>query len=429
MLISLVLITALVGGSPQDPAVWTLDDCIAMAARHNPTAQKAKTGIASARGARTRALSGVLPSLSVYSDASRYSSEQVSFYQDQFKISRNRYSAGLQLQQSLFDGWSSWATLGAASAGVSAAQHSYQATLSSVAQDVASRFFAVLRAEALLAVATEAEAVATRLLERAQARETIGSASRQEVLRAKVQLYTDRMERMRRQNEVSTGKNALLLAVGMEPGSLFTLQEPLVGLPEVPDLDACLADVESHPSLRAAQENALSANKNVTAARATRYPWLTGSASYGWSDVELPESNDEFRDFDYWKIGLTVSMRLFDGFSTKGQLQTAKARAKDADIALEEARLSLRHAAQVQHQGLAEALAQREVAQMALELAEEEYRLAEEKYTLGSLSFVDLGDSKLALERARVNLVEATFAVRIADVGLAEARGRLGDVQ
>lgn len=424
---SLLIAMFLAGGPSESTApVWTLDDCVAIAAQHNPTAQRALAGIQSARGSRTRSLSTVLPTLSLYSDVSKYSSEQLSFYQDQWKTSRNRYSAGVQLQQPLFDGWYSWASLGSAAAGLHAAEYNHQATLGSVALDVAGRFYGVLKSEALLAVAEEAETVAMRLLERAEARETIGSASRQEVLRAKVQVYTDRMERMRRTNEVATSRSSLLLALGMNPDSHFALEAPSSDLAAVPELDACVADVESHPSLLAAEENARSAHKGVTVARSSRYPWLTGNASYGWSDVTLPEDSDEFRDFDYWKIGLTVSMNVFDGFSTKGQIQSAKGAAKEADITLDETRLSLRHAVQVQHQQLVEALAQREVAQAALDLANEEYRLAEEKYTLGSLSFVDLGDSKLALERAKESLVEATYAVHIAAAGLAEARGKLG---
>jgi outer membrane protein TolC len=422
-----MLVLSLAVGTPETTApVWSLDDCMALAARQNPTAQKALAGIQSARGARTRSLSAVLPTLSLYSDVSKYSSEQISFYQNEIKESRNRYSAGVQLQQPLFDGWYSWASMGSAAASVRAAEHGYRASLGTVALDVAGKFYGVLKADGLLAVAAEAEAVAARLLERAEAREIIGSASRQEVLRAKVQLYTDRMERMRRGNDLKTSRSALLLALGMDPASPFTLLEEELEVPEVPDLAECLADVESHPSLLAAQETAGGARRGVAAARSSRYPWLTGTASYGWSDVELPEDGDEFRDFDYWKIGLTVSMNLFDGFNTKGQIQAARARASDADIAREETRLSLRHSAEVQHNQLVEALAQREVAQAALDLANEEYRLAEEKYTLGSLSFVDLGDSKLALERAKVILVEAVYAVRIASVGLAQARGRLG---
>lgn len=424
MLGSLMLAVFLTeAASPAATSAWTLEDCVAIAAQHNPSAQKAFAGIQSAGGTRTKSLSGILPTLSLYGDASRYSSEQISFYQNEIKESRNRYSLGLQLQQPLFDGWYSWASLGAAQAGVRAAEYGYHAALGSMRREVAERFYGILRAEALLAVAVEAETVAARLLERAEARETIGSASRQEVLRAKVQLYSDRMERMRRAHAVTESRISLLSAMGIDPDTPFSLEAPSGALPEVPELEACLADIEHHPSLLAAEENARSARKGVTAARSSRYPWLTGTASYGWSDVTLPKDGDEFRDFDYWKVGLTVSMRLFDGLSTKGQTQSARARARDADVALQEARLSLRHAVQVQHQGLVEALAQCEVAQVALELATEEYRLAEERYTLGALSFVDLGDSKLALERARVNVVEATYAVHLAEVGLAQARG------
>jgi outer membrane protein len=191
-------------------------------------------------------------------------------------------------------------------------------------------------------------------------------------------------------------------------------------------LGDCLDEVEDHPSLRAAEEQAVGAKKDVTAARGGLFPSLSGSARYGWSDIEIPEDKDRFLDQDYWSLGLTFSMNLFDGFSTKGQIQSAKAQANEAVISLEETRLSLRHTVEVQHRQLQEALAQRDVAQAGLELAEEMYRLAEEKYAMGSLSFLDLSDSKLSYQRAKVNLVEADFSVSIANVNLAEAIGELG---
>ncbi len=119
-------------------------------------------------------------------------------------------------------------------------------------------------------------------------------------------------------------------------------------------------------------------------------------------------------------------MNIFDGFSTKGQIQNAKAQANEALISQEETRLSLRHTVEVEHRQLHAALARLEVAQAALELAEEMYRLSEEKYAMGSLSFLDLGDSKLSFERAEVNLVEAQYSVNMARVKLAEAIGEIG---
>ncbi len=423
-ILALVVGVMVVGEGPAP--TWTLEDCIAMALSHNPTVQKAAAAVDAARGARTRSLAGILPTVSLYGDVSRYSSEQMSFYQDKWKTSRERYSAGLQLQQTLFDGGGSWASLASASARVRAAEGREVATRGSVAREVADLFSAVLRAEALLKVAEEAEQVSRRLLERAEAREGIGSASRQEVLRAKVQVHADTMERMRRANELASAKNALLLALGMSPGTQFHLAEPSPVDEPVPSLEECLADVAHHPSLLAAEENARAARRDVASASAMRYPSLTGTASYGWSDVTLPGSRKAFDEFDSWRVGLTVSVRLFDGLGTKGQIQTAKALAAEAAAAWTETRLSLQHAVQVEHQRLIEALAQVEVARLALDLANEEYRLAEERYTLGSLSFVDLGDSKLALERAKVSLVEATTAVRMARVALEAARGRLG---
>ncbi len=73
-------------------------------------------------------------------------------------------------------------------------------------------------------------------------------------------------------------------------------------------------------------------------------------------------------------------------------------------------------------------MAQSETADAALALANEEYRLAEERYGMGSLSFLELSDSKLALQRAKVDQVEAKNSVNVARSTLDEATGELGDL-
>jgi outer membrane protein len=406
--------------------LWSLEDCLAIAYDANPTAGKAREQVEQARGGVSSGWSGILPTLSFYLDATRYSEEQLSFYQNEFRSSRNRYAGGLQFSQPIFNGGANWANLGAAKATKRAAEYRHQATLGSVALDVAGAFYGVLRAEALLSVAAEAEVLAEHLLERARAREQMGAASRQEVLQARVNLYEDRVEKMQREYDYASSRSSLLLLLGKTPGTEFTLSTPPAEEVAVPDLDDCLTKVENHPSLRAAEEQALGARRDVTAARAGLFPSLSGNARYGWSDVEIPEDKDRYLAQDYWSVGLTLSMNFFDGFSTKGQIQSAKAQANEALIAQEEARLSLHHTVEVQHRQLQEALAQREVAQAGLELAEEMYRLAEEKYAMGSLSFLDLSDSKLSYQRAKTNLVEAEYSVSIANVNLAEAIGELG---
>jgi outer membrane protein len=409
--------------------VWSLGDCLAIAYDSNPTVEKAREQVAQARGGVSSRWSGILPTLSFYLDATRYSEEQLSFYQDEFRSSRNRFAGGLQFSQPIFNGGANWANLDAARATKRAAEYSYQATLGSVALDVAEAFFGVLRAEALLSVAEEAEVLAEHLLERARAREQMGAASRQEVLQARVNLYEDRVEKMQREYDYASSQSSLLLLLGKAPGTEFALAAPSAEEVVVPDLADCVAKCEDHPSLQAAEEQAWGAKRDVTAARGGLFPSLSGSARYGWSDVEIPEERDQFLAQDYWSLGLTLSMNLFDGLSTKGQIQSAKAQANEAVISLEETRLTLRHTVEVQHRQLQEALAQRDVAQAGLELAQEMYRLAEEKYAMGSLSFLDLSDSKLSYQRAKVNLVEADFSVSTANVNLAEAIGELGVIK
>ncbi len=407
---------------------WTLEHCLQITKAHSLTLKKADADVASSRGSCTSSWSGILPHISAYTDATRYSSEQMSFVQDSVRTSKNRYSAGLRLNQTFFNGGSSWAQLSSAKASLRAAEQSCQATKAQLALNVAETFYSVLRAEALADVAREAELLARRQLERAEERHRMGAASRQEVLKAKVELHRDMLAKMRQENELATAKSSLLLLLGKEPGTEYILVPPAEQGIDVPPLEECMAKGQQHPSILAYVEQLTSTHKSVTMAAAGRYPSLTGSASYGWSDVEIPDDVDRFKDADSWSVGLTLSMYLFDGLETKGAVQRAKASARDAELTLREMQLSQRHTVEDSHRRLLEAKAQSETADAALALANEEYRLAEERYGMGSLSFLELSDSKLALQRAKVDQVEAKNSVNVARSTLDEATGELGDL-
>ena len=406
--------------------LWNLEDCLALARAHSPGVERAEADISSAKGSLYSSWSGILPGISGYADATRYSSEQISFYQDEARISRNRYSWGLRLNQTIFNGGSSWARLSAGKASVRAAEERYRATWGEIALQVAEGYYGVLRAAALVTVSGEAEELARRQLERAEERYRMGAASRQEVLKGKVTLYQDKLTRMQRENELEAAKSLLLRLMGQEPGTEFELVEPEGAGAEVPELEACVEMGEEHPSVRAYEAQLSRAKRNVTMARAGWFPSLTGSASYGWSDIEIPEDADQYKDRDSWSLGLTVGLNIFDGLETAGSVQQAKASERSAAVTLREQRLSHRHAVEDSHRELKEALAQQEVAEVSMELAEEEYRLAEEQYGMGSLSFLELSDSKLALEEAKVTLIDSRYSVFIARASLNEATGRLG---
>jgi outer membrane protein TolC len=197
-----------------------------------------------------------------------------------------------------------------------------------------------------------------------------------------------------------------------------SLWPDLVSLPVGLSSDVLL----QRPDIEEAEQLLISANANIGAARAARFPriTLTGSAGVVSGDLSgLFESGGR----NAWSVSSSVTVPIFDAGRTKAGVDVAQAK---RDIALAQ----YDKAVQTAFREVADALVARstyaEQAQAQLAQAEAEaarLRLSTLRYDTGVASQLDLLDAQRALFTAQQSLIAAQLARQQAHISVYKALG------
>jgi multidrug efflux system outer membrane protein len=203
-----------------------------------------------------------------------------------------------------------------------------------------------------------------------------------------------------------------------------TSTAPSAPLPAFAELPAGLPSdlLLRRPDIRAAEQQLISANANIGAARASFFPsiTLTGSLGRVSSDLDGLFGSGGQRA---WSFGPSLSLPIFDGGRNEANLASAQA-ARDVAVAQYE------KAIQTAFREVADALAGRatlgdQLAALEAQTAAERdrYRLADLRYRNGVASYLDLLDAERSLFSVEQSLAQVRLAQRSNDVALYKALG------
>lgn len=197
--------------------------------------------------------------------------------------------------------------------------------------------------------------------------------------------------------------------------------------PPVPETSSVQADLDvpellsrafaTRPDLAGLQTEVEAAGEGVSAAKASYWPSIGLSASYG-SSYSSATATGLFDQFDQRKSGsisLSLSVPLFDGRQTGRATERARIQEYDAELALDDLRqqiaLEVRRVAVDREsavQRLAAAAAQAEAAQRALEAVRE-------RYASGVATIFEVSQSQAGYVSASSALVSARYTLLFQD--------------
>jgi len=422
----------------------SLDEAIAAGLEASPGLHAARMK-ADAAAARTReTAAGRLPSLKLGTGYTRLS--EVPPFEVTLPISPspivvsqsyfNNWSLRLSVQQPLFTGFR-------LEAGTESSRMLERSAAQDVAKDRSEFIFAVKSAYWGLARAREFDAVVGESIR--QVREHLkdvraffdqGLLTRNEVLRAELQLSNAELMAVDTRNAAEVARTSLASLIGLPVGTdieLTTSAESLAsrapgtensgdGTADAQALvDAALA---SRPELLSAGFRIKASEAALKAARAGRYPQvaLTGNYYYLRPNPRIMPARDKFTGT--WDLGLAVSFDVWNWGQTRSQTEQARAQlaqARDARKLLEDqavlevtqARLALVQAREKIH-----------VAGQAVGQADENLRMIRERFRQGVALNADVLDAEIFLLQARMARSQAAIDLVLAQARLEKASGR-----
>ncbi|GMU51875.1 MAG: hypothetical protein AMXMBFR33_10210 [Candidatus Xenobia bacterium] len=331
-------------------------------------------------------------------------------------------STNLSLMLPLYTGGRLQARLAQAKAGERTALARLALTMREKARDVRKAFFELLQARSELDAAAWELAQQEELLRIVRERQSVGRVARYVVLRVEAEVASARQK----VNDSNAGTETAMInlknAMGVDPGSSFTLTAPVPEpLPEGELEDIVSAALAERADLAVARYAAEAADRRVAEVLSEYAPQL---ALYAMAEARQPELAGPTPFDGGYQVGLVLSWSLYDGGERGARREEAEAM-RQARL-LEARQLEYDVAAEVERERARwkAALENEKLAGTEVTAAEEELRIARMRFELGRGIHLEVLDALATLRRARTNRIQAAYRRGLAESDFLFATGR-----
>ncbi|MFP2912425.1 TolC family protein, partial [Pyxidicoccus sp. 3LFB2] len=400
----------------------TLEEAIARALKTSPQVAQAAGTVTTSEAAERSAFGAYLPSLSANASSSLASSNRLDPETGAVVSGSNdTYSAGLSAGWDVFTGGQRGANRRQAQAQSSAAEAQLTAQQSTAVLDVQRSFYEVLRAEGLEEVAKSRIERAKQNAEAAERRLAVGSATRSDLLRSKLELTTARESLLTAETQRTSASLALGRLIGedgpVDAKPLANLEPRPVALTE----EALVNEVVARaPAVLAAEADLRASEAGVGSAKSAYLPTVRLSGGYDWFNQDLGFAGGRTS----WSVRLGLSYPIFDGFLREERVVRARTQASVSQVQLADTRRAVSSSVGQSLSQIRLASERINFAKESVEVAQEDLKVQQERYRLGATTILELLTSQESLVQAEIDLVAARFDYQIARAELEALAGR-----
>jgi outer membrane protein TolC len=419
------------GAAKTSPAVssLSLEQAIALAINNNLATLLAKERDDEAHGVEKEARSGLLPNISgtAYQASVTENLAALGFTPGRFPGFTStfigpfkNFDARARLQQTIFN-LSILKNYRAGRAGVRAAESEEAIAREQVATATALSYLEALRANLSVTAAQSNVTLAQTLLKLARDQRTAGIATGVDVTRAETRLAQEQVRLSRAQTDDEDTRLQLQRIVGLPLGSTFTLSDALRFSTEaLPTIETAVATAEDTRSeIRAAEAQVKVNQLEASATRAEQLPSLEFVGDYGVSGITPVTSALPTR-----RYAIQLDVPIFNGGLTRGRIEVANARAREAELQLASVRGQVEEDVRLAYAALRTTAETVSAADQAVILAERELQMAQDRYRAGVGDSIELVTAQTTLANARLDQVTALATYNGARLNLAAALGR-----
>jgi outer membrane protein TolC len=421
------------GGVPQGAAApdsmsLSIAEVIKRALDHNLGVLLAEEGAKGEAGARTVALSALLPHLSGNISAARRKTNLEAFgfpLREEFPRIVGPFSvfdARVFVSQTVLD-MSEINEFRASEHSLAATKHAFRSARDLVILVAANAFLQTIAAGARADTTRAQLETATTLHQQAISLRAGGLVAGIDVVRAEVRLSTERQQVTVATNEFEKAKLQLARVIGLPVGQAFTLirEIPFVPTPDLTLEEALQRAYRDRPDYLAALERVQAAEASRKAVQGEALPSVRLSADYGaiglhWSDA-LPTFN---------VLG-EVKVPIFEGGRVQGRLAQADADLRTRRAEADDTRAEIYYDVRTAFLDLKASEEVLQTATRARELADMQLTQSRDRFAAGVASNIEVVESQEAVALANEQYIAATYAFNLSKAMLARSLGSAED--
>lgn len=411
-----------------DPAPFTLEACLRLAAAQHPSLAAARAGVDAATEAVGEARAPYYPQVDLSAGYHRW--QRRAFLPSGLALPGGRtpeligplddWNGGVASRVTLLDFGERRAALEAARALRAASEAEAVATGADLRLGVQSAFYALAAAQDLQAVAAKNLARTETHLRMVETRRATGAVPQADVIRLQAEVARARLDVIDAESRGRIAAGQLNTAMGQPAETPVAIAPPAeapappAGLALEDAIDRALA---RRPELRAGEKRTEAARAAVQSARASRAPKIRADGSFGWRDTAwLPDTRE-------WQAGVTIDLPVFDAGRRSRQIARTKAELTREEALFANRRLQTREEVWAAASELQRAWAAIGADEVTVRASEESLRVVRERYENGAAVVTDLLDTQTALAQAEAALAGARWQYLAARAAFDRATG------
>ncbi|MCL2414392.1 MAG: TolC family protein [Bacteroidales bacterium] len=396
------------GFSQETSNVLTIDQAIEIALENNFSIQIARNTADQVNASWGSA--GILPSLGL---GANYSISEAPG--DAQATARAR--ATVELNWTVFDGFRMFAAHSRFRSMDEINSVNFRATVENTIREVINQYYLIVSAQQQLRSIRHTLMVSQTRFDFVQARHEVGSASRLDVLNARVDFNTDSSSYRRSVEQMLSAKTNLNRLLARDVNTEFQVAE---GIPFSGDLDFSeihAMALQQNADLNISRLQTMMSEASKREINALHMPTISLNAGYDFFNYNLIS-----RGFFY---GATARMNLFNGFETQRRQRNARLAFESAQLAEQAALLNLETQLRLHFINYE---TNRDLVNLEaenIEIAQQNMEISLERYQLGNLTALELREAQRNYLNAINRHINSLYLTKISEIVLRQLAGKL----
>jgi len=440
-----------ISSAQENNKAWTLEQCIQYAVENNIQVKQNEISQRIANQDVKASKYNTLPSLNGFASHSYNFGQTIDPFSNQFattQVRSNQFS--LSSSFTIFDGFQTINTIKRNQASLEASRYDLERMKNDISLNVANQYLQILFNRELL-INSENQLKVTELqIDRVKKQVDAGALPEGDLRDIEAQYATEELRKINAENQFRLSRLNLMQLLRLEPHEDFNIKAPELdnfqGVSElISPASLYQTAVEIMPEIKSAEYNLYSSEKSASIAKGNYSPTLSISGSvgsgYSGNNRELvrtiilpPQPNGNFTssgeavyspsvipvykdkafgnqlDDNYnTSIGFRLNIPIFNGLSTRINVQKAKLNVDRAKLVVEDSKLQLRQNIESAHSDAVASLKRYKAAEKSVEALTLSFQYTQERFNVGMVNSFNFTNEKNRLNDAQSELLQAKY--------------------
>lgn len=327
-------------------------------------------------------------------------------------------NAGVELSWTLFDGFRMFTTYNKLKEFEERGEVVVKMQVQQVIADVTQQYYNVVVLKEEVKVLEEAVKLSDERIRIANDRLELGAGSQYDLLQSQLDQNRDKALLLQLQNQLTSAQILLNQLMGQSVTTTYTVTDSVIPVRTIAYEELHKAFLDKNSALQVAKIDMRIAMLELKETKSQRLPRIGFNSGYNFarssSEAGFVASNQS-QGLNY---GFSLTYPLFNGFNVNRQVKNANIMLENTKIEAEKLNLQMSASFELAYRNYESAKSLVALENENLSVAFSNMDIANEKLRLGTISSLEWRDVQVKYIEAQMNVLEATYSVKLAETEL-----------